>query len=156
MLSCGDLIDNTLGVRFGLATLTAAACGQVFSDLTGVCFGGVVQARKALQCALSDQFLAVLQCAFCVLLDAGVIVACITCVRSAHLRHGAVCCPARYVMQVSQQIMQLCVRGTPLLETVRCAFHLLVNVDHGTFVACSSAVAWCQVCTVRYMCTTLQ
>ena len=29
MLSAGDLIDNTLGVKFGLATLTAAACGQV-------------------------------------------------------------------------------------------------------------------------------
>jgi Transmembrane protein 65 len=43
MISCGDLIDSTLGVRFGLATLTAAACGQVFSDVTGVCFGGVVQ-----------------------------------------------------------------------------------------------------------------
>eukprot|EP00611_Tribonema_gayanum_P002858 TRINITY_DN12193_c0_g1_i2.p1 TRINITY_DN12193_c0_g1~~TRINITY_DN12193_c0_g1_i2.p1 ORF type:complete len:348 (+),score=132.44 TRINITY_DN12193_c0_g1_i2:132-1175(+) len=42
MISCGDLIDNTFGVRFGLATLTAAACGQVVSDLTGVCFGGVV------------------------------------------------------------------------------------------------------------------
>lgn len=29
MLTAGDLIDNTLGVKFGLATLTAAACGQV-------------------------------------------------------------------------------------------------------------------------------
>lgn len=29
MISAGDLIDNTLGVKFGLATLTAAACGQV-------------------------------------------------------------------------------------------------------------------------------
>lgn len=31
MLAAGDLIDNTLGVKFGLATLTAAACGQVVS-----------------------------------------------------------------------------------------------------------------------------
>lgn len=29
MLTAGDLIDNTLGVQFGLATLTAAAGGQV-------------------------------------------------------------------------------------------------------------------------------
>ena len=29
MLTAGELIDNTLGVKFGLATLTAAACGQV-------------------------------------------------------------------------------------------------------------------------------
>eukprot|EP00903_Cladosiphon_okamuranus_P010751 g10161.t1 len=44
MLSAGDLIDNTLGVKFGLATLTAAACGQVVSDVCGVCFGGTVEA----------------------------------------------------------------------------------------------------------------
>jgi hypothetical protein len=43
MLSCGDLIDQSFGVKFGLATLTAAACGQVVSDVCGVCFGGVVQ-----------------------------------------------------------------------------------------------------------------
>lgn len=33
MLSAGDLIDNTLGVKFGLATLTAAACGQVVRNM---------------------------------------------------------------------------------------------------------------------------
>ena len=86
MIQAGDLIDNTLGVRFGLATLTAAAFGQVarpspcavrtvasrrrltrsrdaatppprtaarsgvrglpqvFSDVSGVAFGGVVDA----------------------------------------------------------------------------------------------------------------
>ncbi|CAM9661078.1 unnamed protein product [Ectocarpus sp. 13 AM-2016] len=44
MISAGDLIDNTLGVKFGLATLTAAACGQVVSDVCGVCFGGTVEA----------------------------------------------------------------------------------------------------------------
>lgn len=44
MIAAGDLIDNTIGVRLGLATLTAAACGQVFSDVSGVCFGGVVDA----------------------------------------------------------------------------------------------------------------
>ena len=40
----GDLIDNTIGVRFGLATLTAAAYGQVISDVSGVMSGGVVEA----------------------------------------------------------------------------------------------------------------
>lgn len=44
MISAGDIIDNTLGVKFGLATLTAAACGQVVSDVCGVCFGGTVEA----------------------------------------------------------------------------------------------------------------
>ncbi|CAN0263687.1 unnamed protein product, partial [Scytosiphon promiscuus] len=44
MLTAGDLIDNTFGVKFGLATLTAAACGQVVSDVCGVCFGGTVEA----------------------------------------------------------------------------------------------------------------
>lgn len=32
MISAGDLIDSTLGVKLGLATLTAAACGQVVSE----------------------------------------------------------------------------------------------------------------------------
>ena len=44
MITAGDLIDNTLGVKFGMATLTAAACGQVVSDVCGVCFGGTVEA----------------------------------------------------------------------------------------------------------------
>lgn len=43
MIQAGDLIDNTIGVRFGLATLAAAACGQIFSDVSGVAFGGVVE-----------------------------------------------------------------------------------------------------------------
>ena len=56
------MIDNNLGVAFGLSTLTAAAFGQIFSDvsgakyksieetdavmccMTGVCFGGTVEA----------------------------------------------------------------------------------------------------------------
>jgi hypothetical protein len=44
MIQAGDLIDSTIGVRFGLSTLTAAAFGQVFSDVSGVCFGGTVEA----------------------------------------------------------------------------------------------------------------
>ena len=43
MIQAGDMIDNTIGVRFGLATLAAAACGQIFSDVSGVAFGGVVE-----------------------------------------------------------------------------------------------------------------
>lgn len=44
MIQAGDLIDSTLGVKFGLATMTAAALGQVCSDFSGVCFGGIVEA----------------------------------------------------------------------------------------------------------------
>ena len=40
----GDLIDTTLGVSFGLATITAAAMGQICSDVSGVCVGGFVDA----------------------------------------------------------------------------------------------------------------
>lgn len=32
----GDIIDNSLGVTFGLSTLTAAGIGQIFSDVSGV------------------------------------------------------------------------------------------------------------------------
>eukprot|EP00658_Telonema_sp_P-2_P078305 TRINITY_DN7300_c0_g4_i1.p1 TRINITY_DN7300_c0_g4~~TRINITY_DN7300_c0_g4_i1.p1 ORF type:complete len:436 (-),score=83.04 TRINITY_DN7300_c0_g4_i1:299-1606(-) len=44
MIQAGDLIDSTLGVTFGLATMTAAACGQICSDFSGVMFGGTVEA----------------------------------------------------------------------------------------------------------------
>ncbi len=40
----GEFVDSTLGVTFGLSTLTAAAIGQIFSDVSGVCFGGTVEA----------------------------------------------------------------------------------------------------------------
>jgi hypothetical protein len=40
MIQAGGYIDSTLGVQFGLATLTAAAMGQVVSDVSGVLFGG--------------------------------------------------------------------------------------------------------------------
>ena len=43
-LQMGDIIDNSLGVTFGLSTLTAAGIGQIFSDVSGVCFGGTVEA----------------------------------------------------------------------------------------------------------------
>ena len=44
MIQAGDLIDSTIGIHFGMATLTAAAFGQIFSDVSGVVFGGVVDA----------------------------------------------------------------------------------------------------------------
>jgi len=47
MIQAGDFIDSTIGVRFGLATMTAAACGQICSDFSGVCFGGVIDAVAA-------------------------------------------------------------------------------------------------------------
>lgn len=47
MIQAGDLIDQTIGVRFGLASLTAAAMGQIVSDTSGVAFGGVVDAAVA-------------------------------------------------------------------------------------------------------------
>ena len=43
MIQAGGAIDATFGVRFGLATMTAAALGQVVSDVSGVLFGGVVE-----------------------------------------------------------------------------------------------------------------
>lgn len=47
MIQAGDLIDNTIGVRFGLKTLAAAACGQIISDMSGVMFGGVIDSLAA-------------------------------------------------------------------------------------------------------------
>ena len=43
MIQAGDAIDNTFGAALGIATLTAAAFGQVFSDVSGVLFGGVME-----------------------------------------------------------------------------------------------------------------
>jgi hypothetical protein len=42
MIQAGNYIDCTLGVTFGLTTLTAAAFGQICSDASGVIFGGTV------------------------------------------------------------------------------------------------------------------
>jgi hypothetical protein len=39
MITAGTAIDNSLGVHMGLATMTAAAIGQVVSDVSGVVFG---------------------------------------------------------------------------------------------------------------------
>jgi len=44
MIRAGDLIDNSLGATFGMATLTAAAFGQVCSDSCGVLFGNSLDA----------------------------------------------------------------------------------------------------------------
>jgi len=43
MLQAGNMIDCTLGVTFGLSTLTAAAFGQICSDASGVLFGGTLE-----------------------------------------------------------------------------------------------------------------
>lgn len=43
MIQAGGYIDATFGAALGLATLSAAAMGQVFSDVSGVAFGGVVE-----------------------------------------------------------------------------------------------------------------
>lgn len=39
MITAGSAIDNSLGVHMGLATMTAAAIGQIVSDVSGVVFG---------------------------------------------------------------------------------------------------------------------
>lgn len=43
MIQAGQYIDSTLGVSLGLATMTAAAAGQVVSDVSGVIFGGSLE-----------------------------------------------------------------------------------------------------------------
>lgn len=43
MLQAGNAIDCTIGVTFGLSTLTAAAFGQVCSDAAGVLSGGTLE-----------------------------------------------------------------------------------------------------------------
>ncbi len=49
MIQAGSVIDNTLGVQLGLATMTAAALGQVVSDTCGVLFGGTLERLLAAQ-----------------------------------------------------------------------------------------------------------
>lgn len=43
MLQAGNAIDCTLGVTFGLSTLSSAAFGQICSDACGVLFGGTLE-----------------------------------------------------------------------------------------------------------------
>jgi len=43
MIHAGNAIDLTMGVTFGLSTLSAAACGQICSDMAGVTFGGLIE-----------------------------------------------------------------------------------------------------------------
>ena len=47
MIQAGDYIDSTIGVMFAMSTLTAAAYGQVVSDVSGVMSGGAVEALAA-------------------------------------------------------------------------------------------------------------
>ena len=47
MIQAGDLIDNSIGVAFGLATLTSAAYGQIVSDVAGTLSNNFVEALAA-------------------------------------------------------------------------------------------------------------
>lgn len=53
LIQAGQYIDSTLGVSLGLATMTAAAAGQVVSDVSGVVFGGTLE-RFLLQLSLIE------------------------------------------------------------------------------------------------------
>ena len=53
MIQAGQYIDSTVGVTLGLATLTAAAAGQVVSDVSGVLFGGTLERFLALPTSLT-------------------------------------------------------------------------------------------------------
>lgn len=44
MITAGEAIDASIGVAFGLSTLTAAGLGQCCSDVAGITSGGVVDA----------------------------------------------------------------------------------------------------------------
>ena len=47
MIQAGEAIDMSIGVAFGLSTMTAAGFGQCFSDVAGFTCGGVVDAAVA-------------------------------------------------------------------------------------------------------------
>jgi len=47
MIQAGEAIDMSLGVAFGLSTLTAAGFGQCVSDVAGFTCGGIVDATVA-------------------------------------------------------------------------------------------------------------
>mmetsp|Transcript_28331 Transcript_28331/g.47015 ORF Transcript_28331/g.47015 Transcript_28331/m.47015 type:complete len:330 (+) Transcript_28331:124-1113(+) len=62
MIQAGSMIDNTLGVQLGLATMTAAALGQVVSDTCGVIFGSTMErvfAIRPVKLSAAQQSLAV-------------------------------------------------------------------------------------------------
>lgn len=60
MIQAGNAIDCTIGVLFGLSTLSAAAIGQICSDASGVLFGGTVE-RLAKAAGLPSANLSVAQ-----------------------------------------------------------------------------------------------
>lgn len=63
MIRAGSMIDNTIGVQLGLATMTAAALGQVVSDTCGVLFGGTLErvlAIRPIQLTAAQQKLALI------------------------------------------------------------------------------------------------
>jgi hypothetical protein len=46
LIRTGDAIERYFGVTYNLSGLSAAAAGQVFSDFSGVLFGGVVESAS--------------------------------------------------------------------------------------------------------------
>jgi hypothetical protein len=46
LIRTGDAIERYFGVAYGLSGLSAAAAGQVFSDFSGVVFGGMVESAS--------------------------------------------------------------------------------------------------------------
>jgi hypothetical protein len=60
MILAGNYIDCTIGVLFGLSTMSAAAIGQICSDASGVVFGGTVE-RMARAAGLPSANLTVAQ-----------------------------------------------------------------------------------------------
>jgi len=47
MIQAGNMIDMTIGVTFGLSTLSAAAYGQIVSNAGSILFGEAVEAAAA-------------------------------------------------------------------------------------------------------------
>ena len=43
LIQAGNMIDLTIGVQFGLSTLTAAAIGGLISNVSGILFGGTLE-----------------------------------------------------------------------------------------------------------------
>ena len=43
MIQAGNAIDCSIGVMFGLSTLSAAAFGQIVANVIGILFGGTLE-----------------------------------------------------------------------------------------------------------------
>ncbi|MES1914006.1 MAG: hypothetical protein MHM6MM_006144 [Cercozoa sp. M6MM] len=56
LITFGEAVDMTVGAKFGLSTMAAAAVGNVFSDVFGVSLGGFIE-RTAQKLGLPDPHL---------------------------------------------------------------------------------------------------